>query len=94
MKALREHDFDKASAERYNVKMTGLENVERLSVSRMIEETGDGECYNNRRVGRTMAHGRTLCKTSQLEISEVAHGEETGQLQVGKMACGALERAE
>jgi hypothetical protein len=42
--------FDKESAERYNVKMTGHENVEFVSVSRMNEEAGEG--YKNRRVGR------------------------------------------
>jgi hypothetical protein len=46
----REHDFDKESAKRYSVKMTGHENVEHVSVSRMNEEAG--ECHNNRRGGR------------------------------------------
>jgi hypothetical protein len=49
-RVFRENDFNKESAERYNVKMTGHENVERVSVSRMNEEAG--ECYKNRRVGR------------------------------------------
>jgi hypothetical protein len=49
-RVFREHDFDKESAERYNVKMTNHENVERVSVSRMNEEAG--EYYKNRRVGR------------------------------------------
>jgi hypothetical protein len=49
-RVFRKHDFDKESAERSNVKITGHENVERVSVSRMNEEAGVS--YKNRRVGR------------------------------------------
>jgi hypothetical protein len=44
-----EHDFDKVSAKRCNVKMTGHKIVEHVSVSRMNEEANE---YYNRRDGR------------------------------------------
>jgi hypothetical protein len=93
------HDFDKESAERYNVKMTGHKNVERVSVSRMNEEAGEcvtkideltaketNESYGSSRRPYDGAWRDSVPCSVQHESSEVVHGEETSQLQVGKMA--------